>query len=228
MFKATTQFDTQVRGAEIKFAALFAEHNVPIRLSEHFVPLLQSALPDSEILKKVTMGRTKTTNIITKVLGRNQFENIINILKKKKFSVLVDESTDISSVKTICVCVRYFDEKMGCIVSNFFGLIQCFKDNNNEAIEGMTAAIIYEKLINYFKLANIPFENWVGFGSDGCNTMFGEHNSVVSRLILNFPGIIIQKCICHSLHLCASEACKVLPRYCEDLAREIYSFFKNS
>jgi hypothetical protein len=37
----------------------------------------------------------------------------------------------------------------------------------------------------------------------------------------------VQKCICHSLHLCASEDCKCLPRLCEDLARNIYGFFKN-
>lgn len=74
----------------------------------------------------------------------------------------------------------------------------------------------------------MPLGNIIGFGSDGCNTMFGVKNSVVSRLKENFPGIIIQKCICHSLHLCASEACKVLPRHCEDLARNIYNYFKHS
>lgn len=138
---------------------------------------------------------------------------------------MIDESTDISTVKNICICVRYFDEEHGCISSNFFGLIQCFKDNSDEANKGMTAETIYNKLINAIASVNIPLENVIGFGSDGCNTMFGEHNSVVSRLKLNFPGILVQKCVCHSLHLCASEACKVLPRQCEDLAREVYGFF---
>lgn len=39
---------------------------------------------------------------------------------------------------------------------------------------------------------------------------------------------MVQKCICHSLRLCASEACKCLPRMCEDLAKNIYNFFKTS
>jgi hypothetical protein len=34
--------------------------------------------------------------------------------------------------------------------------------------------------------------------------------------------------ICHSLHLCASAACKELPRHAEDLARNIYSYFSHS
>lgn len=52
--------------------------------------------------------------------------------------------------------------------------------------------------------------------------------SVKSRFIDACPGIQVTKCICHSLHLCASEACKSLPRHVEDLAREIFTFFKNT
>nr|CAH7749979.1 unnamed protein product [Callosobruchus chinensis] len=58
--------------------------------------------------------------------------------------------------------------------------------------------------------------------------MMGSKNSVASRFRENFKGIIILKCICHPLHLCASEACKNLPRTPEDLARNIYNFFKAS
>ncbi|XP_012536395.2 uncharacterized protein LOC105836713 isoform X1 [Monomorium pharaonis] len=58
--------------------------------------------------------------------------------------------------------------------------------------------------------------------------MMGEHNLVASRFKEQCPGIVIMKCICHSLHLCASEACKKLPHTCEDLARNIHNFFKNS
>jgi hypothetical protein len=55
------------------------------------------------------MGRTKTTKIITNVLGKSQKEKIVEILKKRKFSLLIDESTDTSTGKNICLCVRYFN-----------------------------------------------------------------------------------------------------------------------
>ncbi|XP_072946951.1 uncharacterized protein [Epargyreus clarus] len=58
--------------------------------------------------------------------------------------------------------------------------------------------------------------------------MMGSKNSVASRFLQYCPGIYIFKCICHSLHLCASEACKELPRGCEALARNIYNEFSNS
>lgn len=58
--------------------------------------------------------------------------------------------------------------------------------------------------------------------------MMGCRNSVASRFKEECLGITIIKCICHSAHLCASEACKALPRRCEDLARNIYNFMKCS
>ncbi|KAF0754372.1 DUF4371 domain-containing protein [Aphis craccivora] len=48
--------------------------------------------------------------------------------------------------------------------------------------------------------------------------MMGAHNSVANRMIESCPGISVWTCICHSLHLCASDACKILLKRCEDLA----------
>lgn len=58
--------------------------------------------------------------------------------------------------------------------------------------------------------------------------MMGDNDSVKTRLIRDFPGIIITKCVCHSAHLCASEACKQFPEGVEQLARDIYNFLKHS
>lgn len=95
-------------------------------------------------------------------------------------------------------------------------------------VESATAEVIYNAIINEFTSVKIPKENIIGFGSDGCNTMMGKHNSVMSRFLKDFPGIYISKCICHSIHLCSSAASKELPRQAEDLTRDIYNFFKTS
>ncbi|KAF7989217.1 hypothetical protein HCN44_009907 [Aphidius gifuensis] len=58
--------------------------------------------------------------------------------------------------------------------------------------------------------------------------MMGRNNSVASRLIADFPNISIIKCICHSVAIVASEACKKLPRTPEHLASGIYSFLSRS
>ena len=59
--------------------------------------------------------------------------------------------------------------------------------------------------------------------------MFGEHNSVVSRLKSANPNIYFMRCICcHTAHLCASSACEKLPRTLEELLRDIYNYFAHS
>lgn len=55
----------------------------------------------------------------------------MDVLRKRKFSVLIDEPTDISSVKCICTFVRYFNGERDCNTSNLF-LVQLFKDDSNE------------------------------------------------------------------------------------------------
>lgn len=200
-----------------------------MKLCDHLVLLIKDILPDSQIANKMQMARTKCTGVIKNVLGQCCFNELTEELKERRFSVLIDESTDIGAVKNMCVCVRYFSSKLKRITTRFFSLVQCFSGkNSDEANTGATAEVIYNKLIEVFTSSRLPLDNIIGFGSDGCNTMFGSKNSVVTRLEHNFPGIVIQKCICHSLHLCASEACKVLPRHCEDLARDIFNFFKHS
>ncbi|XP_025829366.1 uncharacterized protein LOC112904172 [Agrilus planipennis] len=89
----------------------------------------------------------------------NDFK-FLKILTTQKFNIIVDESTDISAVKSLCICV--------------------------------------------------------------------SNNSVAQKFEESLPGITLQKCICHSLHLVASEACEKIPRYIEDFARKVHSFFKNS
>lgn len=56
--------------------------------------------------------------------------------------------------------------------------------------------------------------------------MMGQHNSVASRFKEKCSNIFILKYVCHSAALCASEACKPLSRSIEDLARNMYNFFK--
>lgn len=112
------------------------------------------------------------------------------------------------------------------MVSRFWDLCQVFEKSTDA--EAATAEHLFNLVQTSFKKYDISFENIIGFASDGCNTMMGSSNSVASRFRILCPGISIFKCICHSLHLCASEACKILPRSCEDLTRNIYNEFKNS
>ncbi|CAH1736808.1 unnamed protein product [Aphis gossypii] len=98
---------TQIQRAEIKIAAFISEHNIAFLAADHLPGLLQECFPDSEIAKGISTKRTKTTAIIKNVIGSSAKEELVDSLKNNKFSVLTDESTDIGTVKTSCVVVRF-------------------------------------------------------------------------------------------------------------------------
>lgn len=91
----------QVQDFELRLSAFFAEHNVAFQVVDHLVPLLKEIIPDSKILQKVSLGRHKCTSIIKNVLAPSVSEDLVNILKFNKFSILIDESTDIGLNKSI-------------------------------------------------------------------------------------------------------------------------------
>lgn len=61
----------------------------------------------TDIAKSISTKRTKTTAIIKNVIGATQKNELASILKGVHFSLLTDESTDIGTIKTSCVVVRY-------------------------------------------------------------------------------------------------------------------------
>ncbi|XP_064111176.1 uncharacterized protein LOC135218659 [Macrobrachium nipponense] len=196
---------------------------------DHLTDLLKDILSDPNTAKELQLKRTKATAIVKNVIGSSFKEELAQKLKDTKFSVLCDESTDVGSIKSSCVVVRFYDKDAGAVKCQFWELYDVYDAKNPENTkEGATGKNLFEGLMKTFNQYDIPAKNIIGFGSDGCNVMMGAHNSVASRFREQCPGIFVMKCVCHSAHLCASEACKALPRRCEDLAREIFNHFKCS
>ncbi|XP_037792079.1 uncharacterized protein LOC119587413 [Penaeus monodon] len=105
-------------------------------------------------------------------------------------------------------------------------LIDIYGDKDKNV--GSSGEALYHMLMNTLNSREIPLYNFIGFAADGASNIMGEHNSLSSRLRANLPGLSVFRCICHSIHLCASEAAKTLPRQCEDLIRHIYTYFAHS
>ncbi|CAG4953178.1 unnamed protein product [Parnassius apollo] len=120
------------------------------------------------------MKRTKCQAIINNILGEAEKQDLCAALKEQKFSVMIDESTDIGAVKTMCVVVRYYCAQKGQIVSRFWDLIHIHGEENSAPVATATAQHLFEAVIISFEENSIRIENIIGFGSDGCNTMMNN------------------------------------------------------
>lgn len=60
------------------------------------------------------------------------------------------------------------------------------------------------------------------------NVNVGVNHSVSTILRTENPDLVTVRCICHSLHLAAEEACNVLPRNLDFMVRETYNWFCHS
>ncbi|XP_063931363.1 uncharacterized protein LOC135143427 [Zophobas morio] len=188
---------------------------------DHLVPLLKDIFGDSKILQDVRLARTKCSEVVNNVVSKHETNVLVKNLKNNNFSVLVDESTDISNHKNLCVLVKYCDNDDNKTKTNLLELVPLdAKDCSAENLYNAFKDCLYKH--------NIPLTNIIGIACDGANVMTGHTNSFFSRLQDDIPHVVLMKCVCHSAALVASKACEKLPRGPEDLIRNIGSYITGS
>ena len=218
----TLSLKNEVKKLEIIISGLFAEHNISMNTVEHLVEALKIGIPDSDIVKGVNLGRTKCTYIVRNVIAKGEKEKLIENLKNNKFSILVDEGTDIARVKIIAVLVRYFDDKEVKVVTQLLEAIS--HDARNSSAEALSNVIK-----SCFESKGIPLDNMLAMAADNASVLVGKNNSLMTKLQSEAnKSFVTIRCICHSLHIVASKASANLPRNIEDLVRNIATYFSHS
>ncbi|CAG9835526.1 unnamed protein product [Diabrotica balteata] len=220
VFRPSTLVEN-TRIAELKLCGLVATNNLPFSFVDTLVPLLKNIAPDSEIIKSITLKRTKCSAVVTESLGKCFSERLSSQLREPGcfFSLIMDETTDIATKKQCAFAVIYYDSNNSNIVTSFFDIVEA---------EGSKANELFDTLKKRLVDKNIPISNLVAFSSDTTNVMAGQYHSVFALLKNEIPNILCVKCSCHMAHLAISHACLKLPRSIEDLVRNIGSHFSRS
>lgn len=103
---------------------------------------------------------------------------MIKKFRDNDFSLLVDESSDKSTIKHLALIARIVNTNYE-VDAKFLTLIP---------ITDGSAKVLYEKTVEYFNEKEIPYKkNMLGFASDGANVMFGGNNSMVTHLKSDIP-----------------------------------------
>ncbi|XP_076673662.1 uncharacterized protein LOC143371906 isoform X2 [Andrena cerasifolii] len=210
-------FSDDIKMAEIRFCIDMIEHNRSFHSSKQFITGTNTPPLDPNIIAHISLKRSKITAIVQNVINKSIILETIEILHGKLFSVLIEETTDISDRKILWFLIRYFHE--GRIYTYLLDLIR---------IKECTAENLYKCFLHSLKEYNLPVSNIIGVCADNTYVMLGRENSLISRLLAENEEISVFSCICHSMNLVASHACKHLPSHVEEFLHSIFTYFFRS
>ncbi|KAK4037552.1 hypothetical protein OUZ56_029584 [Daphnia magna] len=111
------------KAATLVFLAGEAENDFPLSLVDSFLALLKSMFPDDKVLSKVNLGRTKCSNIIRYGFGTYLTDALKKRLSETFWSLVIDETTDVSTVSQLAVMVHYWDKCKKRFIVEPFDLI---------------------------------------------------------------------------------------------------------
>lgn len=205
--------------SELQMVNFIAQKNLALSLLDDLTHNVTDWFPDSKIAKSINCKRTKGSMLVKNVIGKCLKEELCKRLTYCHFSLLIDETTDISTSKKLAMVVIYFDEEAGRTKYQFYRLLD---------LTEATADAIFEKIKQSFLEDGIPLRNVMALGTDGASVMVGPRNSVLSRFKVEQPYIFHIHCTCHVAALCAADACKAIPKTIEQLCRDIHSHFAHS
>lgn len=203
----------------MRFALLAIKKNISFYAMKDVVGVSQHIFNKDELARNLKLKTTKLRSIVVDVFGMYTKNKIVSEMRCRPFSILVDESTDQSKCKNLCIVVKYFFG--GCVRTQVLDLVELEAD-------GATGINLYKTVKEVLTKHELSVENIVGFSSDNASSMTGKNEGVAAYLLKDNPNVFVLGCICHTAHLIASTAALTLPRICEDLLSMIYSYFSRS
>ena len=160
-------------------------------------------------------------NEMLKVMALRVLREIAESLQSTSFfTVMADETTDISNVEQVVICLRWVNEKFE-VEEEFVGLY-------NVASTG--AENIYSVITDVLLRLNLAISKVRGQCYDGAATMSGKKSGVATKLSAAEPRAVFTHCYGHSLNLACCDAvkqCKLL-QDAMDTTHEIAKLIKKS
>ncbi|KAG8223795.1 hypothetical protein J437_LFUL001516 [Ladona fulva] len=115
-----------------------------------------------------------------------------DVKKAYAYSILADESSDISGKEQLSIGVRFFDEENMMVREEFLGFVE---------LSDMDAKSVASAINNFIEKLGLDPEKCFGQGYDGCSTMAGKDGGVQSILRKTYTRALYFHCASHKLNL---------------------------
>lgn len=162
-------------------------------------------------------------NQIIEICGKVIVDEVVSRVNRAKFfSILADETTDVSGIEQFTVCIRYVDSDndSAFLREDFLKFIP---------VTDVTGDGLAQTLMETCQAMKLDFKFLVAQGYDGAAPMSGKFNGCAAKILVKHAQAIYIHCCSHSLNLVVSDSCSIpLIRNCLGTIREIINFFRCS
>ncbi|MCO5575073.1 hypothetical protein L7F22_028870 [Adiantum nelumboides] len=144
------------------------------------------------------------------------------ICKSPFFSILIDDSTDLTYKKHLIVYMTYLEEEgSGPCACKFVALLP---------LEDGKAETKFNALMEWLVDMGVDLSKLIGFASDGASCMRGVNNGVLTKLQQKVPHIIGVHCVAHREALVVSDACDKFVEFTfvDAFANKVYAWVGRS
>ena len=160
-------------------------------------------------------------NDMVKVMALRILRKISTIIQATPFyTIMVDETADVSNKEQVVVCIRWVDDNFE-VHEDFIGLYQ---------VDSTGAEKIYHVITDVFLRLNLTISKVRGQCYDGASAMSGAKSGVVARMQAAEPRAVFTHCYGHALNLACADTikqCKLM-RDALDTTYEITKHIKKS
>ena len=164
---------------------------------DHLVNLCKNSICESKTINKVKMHRTKCGILMKNVIGPYFNEDLIFELGQGKFSLLLDESNNIT--------VIYYSDRHKKVVHTYLDMVFLEKCDAAAIVNAIRRALAEKKM---------DVKNLLVIGTDNASVMVGINSSVFKKLKEEVPGLLLFRCVCHSIQLAVSHMLVLL--FCQE------------
>ncbi|XP_050065546.1 52 kDa repressor of the inhibitor of the protein kinase-like [Aphis gossypii] len=219
----------------IKSVLFLARQNIPFRGHRDDGPLLKN----NELSPKLNEGNFREILKFRIESGDMELENHLKntsskatyIIKRSPFySIMFDETTDMSHTSQLCLVIRYINEEY-TVQEDFLGFIDPHSYNfeNSEIEPKLNGKILGETVLKLMNNFNLDLNNCVGIATDGCSVMASKVCGAVKTILEKIPSAVKCPCFNHGLNLAISKGCQIQSiRNSFGQIKEIISFFHGS
>ncbi|KAH9378338.1 hypothetical protein HPB48_009927 [Haemaphysalis longicornis] len=103
---------------------LFVCEQTAFLTADHLTELCKKQFVDSKSAAGMRMHRNKCTEIIVNVLSPHFVQLLVDDIGDSKYSLIIEEATDVSTTKLLGVMVRYYSATQKSTVTTFLALIE--------------------------------------------------------------------------------------------------------